>query len=100
MLLIVQTWGSKSHWWVSSYIRRSIGFSSIPIFTTIWAADAYSSKWYDDLQDIIFQIDDKLPIFVFCSLCLPAGGFGAANICLRPAGTLLDLDFEDVADFI
>ena len=31
--------------------------------------------------------------------CLPAGGFGAANICLLPAGTLLDLDLEEVADF-
>ena len=33
-------------------------------------------------------------------LVLPEGGFGAANICLRPAGTLLDLDLEELADLI
>ena len=48
----------------------------------------------------MIPLDDKLSIFLLYYLCLPAGGFGAANTCLRPAGTLLDLDFEDVADFI
>lgn len=33
-------------------------------------------------------------------LVLPEGGFGAAKICLRPAGTLLDLDLDELADLI
>ena len=29
---------------------------------------------------------------------VPGGGLGAANICLLDAGTLLDLDLEELAD--
>ena len=38
--------------------------------------------------------------FAALVICVPDGGFGAANTCLRPAGTLLDLDLEEQADLI
>ena len=50
------------------------------------------------LQDYIICL--RKYRFAALVTCVPDGGFGAANTCLRPAGTLLDLDLEEQADLI